>query len=260
MMRHTSYAMLLALVSLNAWATNEADRGLEIARAADAEHSGFGDSQARMTMTLINQAGDQVVRELRVSTLEGQDEGNKRMTVFDLPHDVRGTALLTWSYKYEDDDQWLYLPALRRVKTIASSNKSGAFMGSEFSFEDMSTQEVEKYTYHYARDEACGSLTCYVVERYPVDENSGYTKQVVWLDTEHYRVQKVHYYNRTDALFKTLRVSDWQLHDGEYWRAGHMEMTNHISGKRTELQWADYQFGVGLTDADFTQNGLKRAW
>ena len=135
------------------------EKGLEIAREADRRGAGFGDFQADMRMVLITGRGDTSERELRVSTLEGTgEEGDKSLTIFDTPRDVRGTALLTYSYKTRDDDQWLYLPALRRVKTIASRNKSGPFMGSEFSFEDMRGQEVEKYTYKYLRDEACGEL------------------------------------------------------------------------------------------------------
>ena len=151
------------------------EKGLEIAREADRRGEGFGDFQANMRMVLITKRGDTSERELRVSTLEAssEEEGDKSLTIFDTPRDVRGTALLTYSYKTRDDDQWLYLPALRRVKTIASRNKSGPFMGSEFSFEDMRGQEVEKYTYKYLRDEPCGELTCFVMERYRRAEHAG---------------------------------------------------------------------------------------
>jgi len=252
---------LLVIASNSTSAADKAVHGLEIANEADARYSGFGDSRATMKMVLISKAGDQDVRELRVDTLEGKgkDNGDKSLIVFDLPRDVRGTALLTWSYKQQDDDQWLYLPALRRVKTITSNNKSGPFMGSEFSFEDMSPQEVEKYTYKYLRDEACGELTCFVYERFPVDENSGYTKQVVWMDNQEYRVQKIDFYDRKKTLMKTLSVSGYALYSNRFWRAAKMEMVNHETGKRTELHWNDYQFGNGFADADFTRNSLQRA-
>ena len=144
-------ALLMALAAPAVLAQTPEEKGLEIAREADSRGEGFGDFQADMKMVLISKSGQTSDRELRVKTLEGtgEEEGDKSLTIFDTPRDVRGTAMLTFSYKTRDDDQWLYLPALRRVKTIASRNKSGPFMGSEFSFEDMRGQEVEKYTYKY---------------------------------------------------------------------------------------------------------------
>ncbi|MED5240282.1 MAG: outer membrane lipoprotein-sorting protein [Pseudomonadota bacterium] len=237
------------------------EKGLEIAREADARGEGFGDFQADMKMVLITQRGDTAERELRVKTLEGKgdDEGDKSLTIFDTPRDVRGTAMLTFSYKTKDDDQWLYLPALRRVKTIASRNKSGPFMGSEFSFEDMRGQEVEKYTYKYLREEACGELTCYVMERYPTDKHSGYTKMVVWLDKDEYRTWKVDYYDRRGSLLKTLESSDFSQYKDKFWQPAKMSMVNHQTGKATDLFWSNYQYDTGLSEADFNKNSLKRA-
>ena len=254
--------LTLALsVPLFAVAQTPEEKGLDIAREADSRAEGFGDFQADMKMVLITQRGDQAERELRVKTLEGkgEEEGDKSLTIFDTPRDVRGTAMLTFSYKTKDDDQWLYLPALRRVKTIASRNKSGPFMGSEFSFEDMRGQEVEKYTYKYLRDEACGELTCYVMERYPADEHSGYTKMVVWLDQAEYRTWKVDYYDRRGSLLKTLQASDFSQYQDKFWQPAKMSMVNHQTGKATDLFWSNYQYNTGMSEADFNQNSLKRA-
>jgi len=236
-------------------------KGLEIAREADRRGEGFGDLEATMRMVLISKRGETSERELRVKTLEGsgEGEGDKGLTIFDTPADVRGTALLTWSYKTKDDDQWLYLPALRRVKTIASKNQSGSFMGSEFAYEDMKSQEVEKYTYKFVREEACGALTCFVSERYPTDENSGYTRQVVWMDNAEYRVQKVEYYDRKQSLLKTLTMEGYAQYKDKFWRPAKMTMVNHQTGKSTELYWSEYKFGTGLKASDFNQNSLMRA-
>ena len=250
----------LAVLSAPAFAQTPEEQGLEIAREADRRGEGFGDFQAAMRMVLIDKRGNSSERELRVMTLEGtgEQEGDKSLTIFDTPRDVSGTALLTWSYKQKDDDQWLYLPALRRVKTIASKNQSGSFMGSEFAFEDMRAQEVEKYTYKYLREEPCGELTCFVFERYPTDEYSGYTRQVVWMDKEEYRVQKIEFYDRKKSHLKTLTMSDYEQYKDKFWRAGKMVMENHQTGKSTELYWTDYRFDTGLTESDFDQNALKR--
>ena len=162
-----------------------------------------------MVMILRNRHGEESRRRIRLRTLEVDNDGDKSLTIFDSPKDVTGTAFLNFTHKVGDDDQWLYLPALKRVKRISSSNKSGSFMGSEFAYEDIASQEIEKYTYKWLRDEMYNSVECFVVERYPVDrENSGYSRQVSWLDKEEYRTRKVEYYDRKDAHLKTLTMSD----------------------------------------------------
>ena len=232
--------------------------GLDIAREADRRAQGFGNFTARQGMVLRNKQGQESRRSLRVKVLEVEEDGNKSLFVFDEPRDVQGTAFLIHAHKVEADDQWLYLPALKRVKRISSSNRSGSFMGSEFSYEDLGAQEVEKYTYRYLRDEPCGELTCTVSERVPTDKKSGYSRQLVWQDKDELRVWKVEYYDRKDAHLKTLTVADYEQYLDRYWQAGAMAMVNHLTGKSTDLSWTDYQFGADLNDRDFTQTGLKR--
>ncbi|MGB1239312.1 MAG: outer membrane lipoprotein-sorting protein, partial [Pseudomonadales bacterium] len=154
---------------------------------------------------------------------------------------------------------WLYLPALKRVKRIASRNKSGPFMGSEFSFEDLASFEIEKYTYKYLRDEPCELGTCFVVEQYPTDKNSGYTRRVAWFDTAEYRNVKTDYYDRKNSLLKTLSSKEYKQYQGKFWRAHLMQMVNHQNQKSTDLKWSSYAFGTGLSDSDFNKNSLKRA-
>ena len=191
--------------------------------------------------------------------MEVDNDGDKTLVVFDKPRDVKGTALLTWSHKDGNDDQWLYLPALKRVKRISSKNKSGPFMGSEFAYEDLSSQEIEKYSYRYDRDEVLNGMDCFVNERDPVDENSGYTRQLVWIDKAHYRPQKIEFYDRKNTLLKTLELRKYQQYIGQYWRASEMYMENLQTGKSTLLTWKDYKFKTGLTDSAFNKNALKRA-
>ena len=180
------------------------EKGLEIAVEADNRDSGFNDSQSIMKMVLRNRHGDESVREIRSKILEVKGDGDKTLVVFDQPRDVKGTAFLSFTHKSGPDDQWLYLPALKRVKRIASNNKSGPFMGSEFAFEDISSQEVEKYTYKYLSDGEFNGQDCYMVERDPVDPKSGYKRQVVWFDKANYRVLKIDFYDRKDSKLKTL--------------------------------------------------------
>ncbi len=236
-------------------------RGLAIAQKSDATNLGFGDTAAEMEMILTNANGDVSERRLRFNTLENKNpnDGDWSMMIFDEPADVAGTAMLTYAHILDPDEQWMFLPALKRVKRISSVNKSGPFMGSEFAFEDFSAQEVGKYSYIWLRDEACGDRTCHVVERRPLYKHSGYTRMLSWTDTTDYQARKLVYYDRKGALLKTLTFSDYQLYLDKYWRAHELFMENHVTKKTTLLRWDDYAFQTGLSKDDFTQNSLKRA-
>lgn len=251
--------LLLSLSALSVAAQTPEEKGLAIAIEADKRDKGFGDVTVNLEMVLKNRQGDESHRKIRVATLEVANDGDKGLTVFDEPADVKGTALLTFTHKTADDDQWLYLPALTRVKRISSANKSGSFMGSEFAYEDIGSQEVEKYKYKYIRDDVCDGKPCFVIERYPVSPHSGYTREVAWIDHEHYRGWKVEYYDRKQVLLKTLTWTGYKQYLNKYWRADEMFMQNHQTGKSTLLKWTNYKFRVGLKDADFNEASLKRA-
>jgi outer membrane lipoprotein-sorting protein len=257
--RYVLLLILLGMVSAQAQAETPEEKGLQIATQADLRDQGFGDSVATMQMVLRNKRGDESSREVRVRTLEIEDDGDKSMSIFDAPADVKGTAFLTFSHINKPDDQWLYLPALKRVKRIASKNKSGPFMGSEFAYEDISSDEVDKYTYNYLRDETWEGMDCHVVERDPVDRNSGYTRQVAWYDKAELRPQKVDYYDRKNEHLKTLTFHEYRQYLDKFWRGMRYEMVNHQTGKSTTLSWKEYAFRNGLTDRDFDKNTLKRA-
>ena len=260
LLKRIPLALLLAVLSVPlAQAESDEEKGLEIARAADAYDKGFGDFQADMVMTLKNRRGDETRRYIRIRTLEMPDDGDRSLSIFDEPADVKGTAMLTWSHGLKPDDQWLYLPALKRVKRINSRNKSGPFMGSEFAFEDLGSQEVEKYRYRFLREEPCGDGQCYVVERKPAYKYSGYTRQVAWIDKDGYRLRKVDFYDRKNELLKTLTVSGYRQYLDHYWRPDIMEMVNHQNGKSTRLEWKNYRFRTGLGEKDFRSQALKRA-
>ena len=234
------------------------EKGLAIATKSARRHQGFGDYTVDMTMTLKNKQGRESKRAIRHRALEVIHEGNKSLSIFDSPQDVKGTALLTFSHKAGDDEQWLYLPALKRVKRINSRNKSGSFMGSEFAYEDIASLEVEKYTYKHLREEEYQGRICYVGESYPLDKNnSGYTKRISWVDKEEYRLLKVEFYDRKKSLLKTLTIDGYHQYPNKQWRADRMRMLNHQSGKTTILLWENYRFRTGLTEKDFNSTNLK---
>jgi len=250
----------LALISNVSFALSaEEQKGLDISMEAKKRDLGWQDSTADMLMLLRNKQGQESIREIKMKSLEVDNDGDKSLTIFNKPRDVKGTAFLSFSHPVDADDQWLFLPALKRVKRISSRNKSGPFMGSEFAFEDLSSFEVEKYSYKYLGVEEINGLTNFKVEQYPVDENSGYTRRIVWLDTLEYRVHKIDFYDRKNSLLKTLTFSDYKQYIAKHWRADKQEMINHQNGKSTELKWSNYDFKTGLSDSDFNRNSLKRA-
>ena len=250
---------LLTSASVVSYAITEtAQKGLDISQEVKKRDMGWGDSKADMLMFLRNEHGQESVREIKMKSLEQKSDGDKSLTIFNKPKDVKGTAFLSYSHAVGADDQWLYMPALKRVKRISSRNKSGPFMGSEFSFEDLGSFEIDKYTYNYLGDEMLDTRDTFKVEQFPTDENSGYTKRIVWVDKQEYRIQKVEFYDRKNALLKTLLYSDFKQYQGKYWRALSSNMVNHQNGKSTELKWANYAFNNGLKDADFSRNALKR--
>ena len=251
--------IVISLFAVNAMAETPEQKGLRIANEADARDLGFGDSTANMVMTLKNRAGQTSTRKIQSKVLEVRGDGDKSLSLFDTPADVKGTSMLTFSHGLKPDDQWLYLPALKRVKRINSRNKSGPFMGSEFAFEDLGSQEVEKYKYKFLREEPCGKgWKCHVIERTPAYKYSGYSKQIGWMDTKEYRPVKVEFYDRKGSKMKTLVSSGYQQYLGKYWRPGVMSMQNHLTGKSTVLQWTNYKFRTGLSKRDFNKNALKR--
>lgn len=234
------------------------ERGLAIASEADRRVRGYRDFSAKLAMVLRGGDGEEHRRELRIRNLEVEGGGEKTLLIFDSPRDLRGTALLSHSHPDESDDQWLYLPALKRVKRVAAGNQSGSFMGSEFAYEDIGSQELDKFTYRFLREESADGEACFVVERLPLDSNSGYSRQVVWLDEDAYRPLRIDYFDRGGELLKSLRMHDYRLHDGRFWRPAEMVMVNHRTGRTTILMWSEFQFALGLDGRDFDPDDLAR--
>ncbi|MGR9100763.1 MAG: outer membrane lipoprotein-sorting protein [Gammaproteobacteria bacterium] len=258
-MKNILPALALLIYWGQGYALTDEEKGLEIITEADRRDTGFGDSRAVLKMILKNRHGDETTRSLEIKTLEVIGDGDKSLSVFDNPRDVKGTAFLSFTHALEPDDQWLYLPALKRVKRISSSNKSGPFLGSEFAFEDLTSFEVPKYKYKYLRDEAVDGRDCFVIELFPQYEHSGYVREIAWVDKERYIILKIDYYDRKNDLLKTLEYKGYRQYLDRYWRADEMLMTNHQTGKSTALVWENYRFRAGLTDRDFDRNSLKRA-
>ena len=249
-------ATLFASHSLLAETAEE--KGLAIAKEVDLRDKGFGDSTANLTMVLRDQYGKERPRYMRNKTMEQVSDGDKAIIIFDNPGDVKGTAFLSFTHKTGPDDQWLYLPGLKKTKRISSNNKAGSFMNSEFAFEDIASQEVEKYTYRFLRDDEHDNIKVFVVESDPIDPKSGYSKIHTWIDQARYIPLKIEFFDRGERLKKTLIISEYNQYLDKYWRGNSWHMVNHQTGKSTLLQFKDWTFNNGFTDKDFSKNSLSR--
>jgi outer membrane lipoprotein-sorting protein len=218
---------------------------------------GFKDSSSHMEMQLINASKQQRTRKMKMIILE-KPMGNKSLMTFLSPADVKGTKFLTYEHLNKDDDQWLYLPALKRVKRIASKNKSGSFMGSEFSYEDLSSFSVEKFRFNgEAEEKTLDGVTYYVGTRIPKSKYSGYTKEVSWVDTKTFLIKQVDYYDKKHELLKSAFFQNYHKIKG-VWRVGKMTMINYQNGKKTILIWIDEKIKTGLKERDFHKRVLKK--
>jgi hypothetical protein len=247
------------IASIPVVAETPEERGLSIARETDARDAGFGNWVATATMILRDKQGGEAVRTFRMMALEQQEDGDRTVAVFDKPADLAGAAVLTYSHALVPDDQWLYLPEVKRVKRISSQNKAALFMGSEFAYEDLSSWEVKKYRYRYLRDETLDGNDCFVVENIPSYADSAYSRQVEWVDKQLYHPRRLDYYDRSGRLLKTMTFSRYQQYLGKHWRPAEQVMENHQTGKSTRVAWGPYTFKANLHESEFTPQGLARS-
>jgi len=245
--------LILLLLSLSLFAISNH----EVAKKSDAVMSGFKDSTSDMSMTLINANGQTRERKMRMIVLEKKG-GDKSLMTFLSPADVKGTKFLNYEHIKKDDDQWLYLPALKRIKRIASKNKSGSFMGSEFSYEDLSSFDVDRYSYKgNAEVVTLNGKKMYKGDRFPITKNSGYTKQVSWTGKDNFLLYKVEYYDRKHELLKVAIFDDYKKISGK-WRFGKITMSNRQNDKKTILVWSNEKIKTGLKEKNFHKRVLKR--
>lgn len=250
--------MKIAIILLSLINVLNATTGRDIAEKSNATQRGFVDETVETSMYLINAAGDTVMRTLKNKTFERENSEDYSIIQFMNPPDVRGTGLLTYQNPRGDDKQWLYLPALRRVKVIASTNKSGAFMGSEFAYEDISGNTLDRFEYELIGEEKYNGKDCYIVNRIPTYENSGYTSIKTWYDKDNYLVLRNEYIDRKNSLLKVLKLEDWKQYKTGTWRANRMIMQNLQTGKTSVLIFKNREHKVGLKESEFTQRSLER--
>lgn len=250
-----SSLLLTGLLTLSAHAISSYD----VAKKSDAATSGFKDAQSIMQMTLVNAHNQKRERTMKMKILEGKgSDGDKSLMEFLSPSDVKGTKFLSYQHINRDDDQWLYLPALKRVKRIASKNKSGSFMGSEFSYEDLNAFNADKYNYNgEAKSVTLEGKKYYKTISTPKSKYSGYKKQISYVGVKNYLLHRVEYYDRKGALLKVATFSGYKKTKG-VWRIGKIEMKNMQNDKSTTIEWKKEKIKTGLKARDFHKRVLKK--
>ena len=214
-----------------------------------------------MKMILTDAYGNSVDRQLEAKTLEKKNDKDKSLMTFLRPLDVKGTKLLTWSHPTNDDKQWLYLPSFRRIKRIAGGQKSSSFLGSEFSFEDLSEQQLEKYTYKLLKEEDYQGQKVWVLERKPKKSNSGYTRMVSWISKTYHNPLKVEYYDRKNELLKIAEFKGYKAYTvkgRKIYRSHEIHMNNVQTKKKSSFIWIKRKLGLSYRDKEFKKGRLKK--
>jgi len=266
MSKMKEYLLLIAFLgafSLTAKAQETIDpTGLEIMQAVDNREDG-DDLKQQMVQTLIDRNGNQRNRNMLAFRKDfGKD--SKRITFFAAPANIRDTALLTFDYDdpNADDDQWLYLPALKKVRRISSSDRGDYFMGTDFTFEDMKqTPELEDYLWTLLGSELVDGYDCWRVEGTPASEDImrelGYSKLIQYIRKDNDVAIRTDYWDQAGRELKHLHVVEMQQIQG-IWSAIKVEMNNIQSQHKTILEMSDQVYNTGLKDRLFTQRTLKR--
>jgi len=265
LLRVAGLALLVGYAALVATPVFAADdpKAREIMTNVDERED--GDNQtSNMQMVLIDKRGKQRVRELR-SFRKDQGIDEHSMMFFLSPADVEDTGFLTYDYDDadRDDDQWLYLPALKKTKRIASSDKSGSFMGSDFSYADMTERPLEKYEYKLLQEGELDGHKVWIIESTPIDDEevdeTGYTKSINFVRQDNYVVVQAKIWVKKGKRNKYLRVEELEQIDG-IWVPTVMTMTTK-KGKqtlhKTILRMSDVQFNQGLDFDMFSVRGLE---
>ncbi len=221
-------------------------------------HNPSGDDmQGDLTMTLINRQGERRVRELR-QYIKDDGEVEKRIMFFLSPADVKGTSFMNWSYTDgSDDDQWIYLPALKRIRRISSDGKSDYFMGSDFTYDDLGERHPDEDNHELTGEETIDGRECWVVESTPKESDYMYSKTVTWVMKDNLLGLKREFYDERGRHLKTLQIKDYDQIDG-FWTILETEMKNVQREHTTNMKFTNISINQGLADRMFTERSMMQ--
>jgi hypothetical protein len=262
LLRVSTFAVaILGLLLLGRHDAVMAQSGLEIMQKQRSLQRARDETETS-TMKIFSKAGEVKLRRIASYSLTAPDSLSKTLLRFLAPRDVENTALLTWEGKEGDDDQWLYLPATRKVKRIAASGKKNRFMGSDFSYEDLRPENLALHTYTFLKIETLDEKPCFVIEARPVSEHqaadSGYSRRKLWIRTDNHFTVKQEYYDKKGRLAKIGISRNVVLVQGTIWRAEEVEMSDVQAGSKTVMVNERRALDSGVKDSFFTESELVR--
>lgn len=258
----TFAAALLFGMGMHAQALAEGVSALDIIKANDAQRKSQTE-KVELTMKLINGKGKERIRTIAQATATDKDGNQKILLRFLSPSDVKGTGFLTHEASARDDDQWLFLPALKKVRRISAADQSDSFMGSDFSYEDIGSEEIDQNDYKLLREEKIEGQDCHVVEAVPTAKGksaSGYSKRELWIRKDNSVLARGRFFDKAGTLMKTLEAGDIKQVEGTAkWRANRMEMANPNTGHKTILTFGAFGIDKPLVDDVFSLRNLEAA-
>ncbi len=231
-----------------------------IARQIDLYNKGYIDYETDIVMRLYGRHGELVVEKSLVQKtleVESKDIVRRSILAFNEPKVDRGVALLSVIHRESENEQYLYLPSLKRTKRIVSRSRSGSFAASEVSYEDLDPDPLDAYTYAYVRQEKVDGVEVEVIERFPQSRHSGYARQRIWYDMAKHQAIQIESFDRKDALLKQHEFSNFKMYLDKYYRPLEISVANVQTGRRTELLFFDYNHRVGFTPDQFRQTALE---
>lgn len=214
------------------------------------------DLKARVKMTLLTKEGQQRLRDLMMLRKNEAGGDQRYFLYFHGPADVRGTIFMVYKYPVKDDDRWMFIPALNLVNRIAARDSRTSFVGSDFSYEDVSGRDVEADTHKVLRTEALGSRQAVVIESTPTRE-ADYAKKLSWIDQVSFLPLKEEYYDVQGALYKVFTANEIQDVQG-FPTVTKRTMTNIKTDHKTDVVFESVAYNVGLGDEIFTERTLRR--
>lgn len=227
-----------------------------IKRSLDTFYYGGKDQRVRVAMKLINAQGSVRERNMTMLRLNVGGAGDQKYYIFfHSPADVKGTAFLVWKYPRAEDDRWIYIPAIKLVRRIAADDKRSSFVGSDFTYEDVSGRDVTDEAHRLLKREDLSGRPTFVVESKP-KAALDYARRVVWVDAERWLPLKEEYYDTQDQLSRIFVAEKVEQING-VWTATARTMKNDKSGHRTEISLSGVEYGVGLTEDIFTERYLR---
>lgn len=213
------------------------------------------DTQGSLTMTLTNNRGEKRVRTL-TQFIKNDGKIEKKIMFFVTPADVKNTSFMSWSYSDgRSDDQWIYLPALKRIKRISSDGKSDYFMGSDFTYDDLGDRHPNQDNHKLLREETVDGKDCYVVESTPKKDDYMYSKTITWVMKDNYLGLKREFYDDRKKLLKVLTIKKFGKVDG-FWTILETEMHNVQKNHKTNMLFKDVKKNKGIPDSKFTERSM----